>query len=202
MIITAEHAGFCFGVKRAAEQVEKLMNGSGKIYTAGKLIHNQNYIDHVRSAGVKALSEDEINDVIADTGKKRTIVIRAHGIKKELLRSLYEATENDPSLQIVDCTCPFVSKIHNIMDENTSDETFTLLFGKKTHPEVIGTASHIRGEYAILESSDELEQLINDGFVEKYGKKRIITASQTTLNSKDFEKCKKIIECIFAGICF
>ena len=194
MIITAEHAGFCFGVKRAAEQVEKLIGCGGKIYTAGKLIHNQNYVDRLEKAGVCALGEDEINRVVSNTGENRTIVIRAHGITRDLMKTLCKASEDDASLRIIDCTCPFVSKIHRIMDENTSNDTFTILFGKKTHPEVIGIASHICGEYAIIENSEELEQLINDGFMEKLGKKQLVVASQTTLNGKDFEKSKKIIE--------
>lgn len=193
-IITAEHAGFCFGVKRAADQVEKLLDEDGKIFTVGKLIHNKEYTDKLQARGVRALSEDDIPNVLRASGEKRTLVIRAHGIKKELLGELYQAEKNDSSLHVIDCTCPFVSKIHRIMDENTSDETFTVLFGKQTHPEVIGTASHIKGEYIIVENSDELEKEINDDFLEKCGKKRLIVASQTTLNNKDFEKSKKIIE--------
>lgn len=194
MIITAEHAGFCFGVKRAAEQVEKLLNDGGKIYTIGKLIHNKEYTDRLEARGVKVLDENDIDEVLKNRYENRTIVVRAHGIRKELLSKLLQAEKDDHRLNIIDCTCPYVLKIHKIMDENTSEETFTVLFGKEAHPEIVGIASHIKGEYVILEKSEDLDAAFNDYLLEKCSKKRLIVASQTTSNNKDFEKSKKIIE--------
>lgn len=202
MIITAEHAGFCFGVKRAATEAEKLIGTGGKVYTVGKLIHNPAYISYLEENGVHVAEEDDLDAITEDKDCRRTVVIRAHGVRRDIAEKLFTAAERDPDLTVIDCTCPFVSKIHRIMDENTSDDTFTVLFGEKHHPEVIGTASHIHGKYAIFSGSEELSAALESGNPAILPEKQLIVASQTTLDHYDFEKSKKIIKKLYTNALF
>ena len=80
-IRVASHAGFCFGVRRATEAAEAALSGGGRIYTLGRLIHNDGYIQSLKERGVGEISSDDIDSVCerARGGEKITVVIRAHG---------------------------------------------------------------------------------------------------------------------------
>ena len=110
--------------------------------------------------GVYAIDGSALEALMSKAPANATVIIRAHGITKQLAQSLKKAEENDPTFHTCDCTCPFVSKIHRIMDENTSEETFTVIFGDEMHPEVKGIVSYIHGEYAVIASSDKLSELL------------------------------------------
>lgn len=201
-VILAKHAGFCFGVKRATEQAEKLASGGGRIYTLGHLIHNGKYTKKLESMGVYAIAGSALEALMSKAPANATVIIRAHGITKQLAQSLKKAEENDPTFHTCDCTCPFVSKIHRIMDENTSEETFTVIFGDEMHPEVKGIVSYIHGEYAVIASSDKLSELLCGELRAKLSEKSIIVACQTTLNHFDYEKSKKILQKLYTNALF
>ncbi|MGN1094757.1 MAG: 4-hydroxy-3-methylbut-2-enyl diphosphate reductase, partial [Eubacteriales bacterium] len=179
-ITVAKYAGFCFGVERAVNTVyETIKKYPGKkIYTVGLLIHNPEIIKNLESLGVTAIDENETEDLLSEKSEGAVFVIRAHGVKKELAEKINEAGKG-ADIVLVDCTCPFVSKIHGIMDKHTSSETFTLLFGSESHPEIIGIASHIKGEYFIFDKSDTLEKAFSGFLKEKIAQKKVIMASQT-----------------------
>ena len=149
-VILAKHSGFCFGVKRATETAETLAGTGGKIYTLGHLIHNRKYTEYLEKKGVRSIDEDELSRLLSSPPANATVIIRAHGISRSLMQTLRDAEKCDGTLRICDCTCPFVSKIHKIMDENTSGETFAIIFGDKNHPEVRGIVSYVHGDYAVL----------------------------------------------------
>lgn len=201
-VITATHAGFCFGVKRAADTAASLAGAGGKIYTLGHLIHNSDFISRLETLGIHSASEAEIDEIISSPPANATVIIRAHGITKEAENRLALAAEKDPTLHISDCTCPLVGKIHRIMDENTSNDTFTVLLGDKNHPEAVGIASHIHGDYDIFSSSDELRIAFCGDLSAKIGEKQPIIVSQTTLNHSDCEKSKKIIKKLYTNALF
>ncbi len=129
-IILAKSAGFCFGVERAVERVfEEIDIKDGKnIYTYGQIIHNKYVTDEFEKKGVKSI--DKLADI--NKGQLNKIIIRAHGVKK----AVYEEFDiKDTTL--IDCTCPFVKKIHKIVEEQCSSKKI-IIVGSPKHPEIIG----------------------------------------------------------------
>ena len=201
-VTLAKHSGFCFGVKRATETAEALADTGGKIYTLGHLIHNKKYTEYLEKKGVRSIDEGGLSRLLSSPPADATVIIRAHGISRGLMNTLREAEKSDGTFHVCDCTCPFVSKIHKIMDENTSDDTFAVIFGDASHPEVKGIVSYIHGDYAVISGSAELESALNGISRDKLAKKRIIVASQTTLNHFDYEKSKKNIQKLYTNALF
>ena len=201
MIKAAKYAGFCFGVRRAYNTAMELSNGEKKIFTIGKLIHNESVVSELRAHGVIPLSNGEIDDAVRNADKDTVFIIRAHGADKALLTSLYSGAA-ERGFEVVDCTCPYVKKIHDIMDENTGDDTFTFLYGDKAHPEVIGIAGHIRGGKLIYLNESEIYAAKARGELPKDENIRIISAAQTTQNSENYKKYKKIIKNLYTNAIF
>ena len=110
-VIKAKTAGFCFGVKRAVDTVYKQVDTKcGQIYTYGPIIHNEEVVKDLEQKGVIVLrSEEEL-----DTLERGTVIIRSHGVAKDV----YDRLESK-KIQIVDATCPFVKKIHNIVQKHS-----------------------------------------------------------------------------------
>ncbi|MDE7431596.1 MAG: 4-hydroxy-3-methylbut-2-enyl diphosphate reductase, partial [Lachnospiraceae bacterium] len=131
-VVVAKSAGFCFGVKRAVdkvyEQIEK--NDEQKIiYTFGPIIHNEEVVRDLESKGVKVINTaDELKAV-----KDGIIIIRSHGTTKEI----YDIIEEN-GLTLVDATCPFVKKIHKIVQNEKNNGKHIIIIGNVNHPEVQG----------------------------------------------------------------
>ena len=193
-ITVAKYAGFCFGVERAVSTVRDIIkeHRGKRIYTLGLLIHNPVIIEDLRKNGVISIEEDEVDGILEHGAKNAVFVIRAHGIRKEIAEKI--RAHESASLLLVDCTCPFVAKIHHIMDEHTGEDTFTLLFGTQDHPEIIGIASHIKGEYFIFDSLEKLSDAYFSWLSDKIVSKRVIMASQTTQNLEEYKKCQKFFK--------
>ena len=120
----ASHAGFCFGVRRATDAIEDLLEKqSGRICTLGRLIHNDGYVAYLRDRGVEELTGDDIDRICDDAaaGQEITVVIRAHGEVKENLDRLEACAAKYPGLRILDCTCPYVNKVRRIAKENSGE---------------------------------------------------------------------------------
>ncbi len=161
-VIIASHAGFCFGVRRATDAVEKEIEKADgyKIFTLGRLIHNESYVRTLEGAGVSELSGDDIPRIIerAEKGEHVTVVIRAHGELKENLDVLEKCAAENENFRLLDCTCPYVKKVRRIAAENSGDGRFFILLGAPDHPEVRGIMSCVRGCGAVYKSADELEE--------------------------------------------
>lgn len=192
-IKVAENAGFCFGVRRACKIVEQLLrdkSGSARIFTLGELIHNNDYMQRLKSKGVCVL--DELYD-FDDSCKESTIVIRAHGTTKEVINSL-----KNRNVEFVDATCPYVEKIHRIVDEDSSEDVDTVIVGDPNHPEVIGIKSYAKGKVFIYRNAKEAqadcEQKVN------CDKNKAILISQTTNKAEEYEKCKKILKKTYTSL--
>ena len=194
-ITVAKYAGFCFGVERAVSTVEEMIKNKDekKIYTVGTLIHNPEITEKFKSRGVVALEEDDIDKILESDENNIAFVIRAHGVKKEIEEKIKSA-KKERNISLVDCTCPFVSKIHKIMDENTTEDTFTFIFGSTSHPEVIGIASHIKGERFIFDTYDELSDFFKSDKAKNIPEKMTLLASQTTQNLSEYKKCQEFIK--------
>ena len=118
-IIRAKTAGFCFGVSRAVKTVNELIENRSKdqkIYILGNLIHNQHFVNSLKDRGVITISECDINQVFDNTNDKNqsVVVMRTHGVTREVEDVLMECQRQNPYFTVIDCTCPFVKKIHKI----------------------------------------------------------------------------------------
>ncbi len=204
IIELAKNAGFCFGVKRATDEVARLLaeekNGNARIYTLGVLIHNPTYTASLLDAGVRAIDMDEAISIAKnDRGHPRILTIRTHGIPKEEETLLRQFEAEDDSLHIVDMTCPFVKRIHRIADTETNENTVFLLLGSPDHPEVIGIMSYVHGEGHVFSCLDELKDLVKNG---DFDQKTVILAAQTTQSLTELKKCRKFLENLYTNAIF
>lgn len=191
-VVLAENSGFCFGVRRAVEIVEKLLaDGNRHIFTIGELIHNPTYLARLKARGVNVCG-CAAEDILAAAEKypDAVFVIRAHGLKKEISDMLSEK-----SLRFVDATCPFVKKIHNIVYENSDEKTETIIIGDKNHPEVEGIKSYAKGDVCICSDEKELSDYCEKNRNNR--EKSVILVSQTTFNLKKFENYQKFIKNLY-----
>jgi len=196
-ITVAKNAGFCFGVKRATESLERAIdNGSAgeRIFTLGTIIHNDTYNAMLKSKGVRVTSIEEAEQLAksADANSPVTVFIRAHGIPKqdeELLRTL---AEKYPYFKYVDCTCPYVKKIHDIAKKQSSEDNIFILLGAKEHPEVVGIMSYFEHEKYVFASADEFEEALQNWLFVKMNNKTPILATQTTQKLSEWRKAQKV----------
>ncbi len=197
-ITLAKYAGFCFGVKHAVDTVEKLLtqNPDARIYTLGKLIHNSFIVDSFASRGVGIIEEKDIDRVAqeSDDGTQTYVVVRAHGVVKSTLDKLKINTELHKNFHFEDCTCPNVSKIHKIAEDNTTDSTIFIMIGSPEHPEVKSIVSYARGDVLVFENSECLKDYADGENGKVFGEKQLILAAQTTQNLYEWEKCQKILQ--------
>ena len=113
-ITLAKSAGFCFGVSRAVNEVYNLSSdkSNGRIYTVGKLIHNDHIVSELEGRGVKVISEDDF-DFLKDSATEAdpcTVIIRTHGVTKKISEELYSYSQENPNFRVCDLTCPYVKK--------------------------------------------------------------------------------------------
>ncbi len=197
-ITVAKNAGFCFGVARAAKLIEEEIakKSEGKrIFTLGKLIHNDTYNAYLASCGVGVAGQEDIARLAleAKEGAEVKIFVRAHGIEKSVKRLLEDSARNNPYFSFVDCTCVFVDKIHKIVAEHNDKDGLLLVLGSKEHPEVIGFCSQFDGKVCIFENLSELEKAIAEGNIPTDCAKSPIVVAQTTQNLGEWEKIKKVL---------
>ena len=173
-VVVAKNAGFCFGVRRAVDMARREARERGRVYTWGKLIHNEGVVNDLMAEGILPV------DSLEGLGAGDTLIVRAHGAPP----SLYEACEQR-GIRTVDATCPFVERIHPIVRAAVQAGIPVYIAGKRTHPEVIGTAGWARGKAVILESAEEAEKATA-------GEKGCLVA-QTTLSEKAFEEIVQVL---------
>ena len=179
-VIKAKTAGFCFGVKRAVDTVyEQVDTCSGPIYTYGPIIHNEEVVKDMESKGVVVLrTEEELDDLSGGT-----VIIRSHGVEKRI----YDKLEAK-GIRIVDATCPFVKKIHNIVQKESAAGKYILIIGSPDHPEVIGIRGWAGEHAAVVQNADDIENI-------DFSKNRkICVVSQTTFNYNKFKDLVEIIK--------
>ncbi len=177
-VVVAEHAGFCFGVTKAVETVyEQLNKGKTNIYTFGPIIHNEIVVGDLEKKGVRV-----IEDVSGLAGiNEGVVVIRSHGVTKET----YQALMNT-GLEVIDATCPFVKRIHRIVEEESRKGKSIIVVGSATHPEVEGIVSYAQGPVYVVESPSEAAQFGGDKETE------YVMVSQTTYNMNKFKETIEI----------
>ena len=201
-IIVAEHAGFCFGVKRATERIEaEIREGRGRIYTLGHLIHNPIYLERLEKQGVFSVEIEEV-ERIAQTASAEspvTLFLRAHGVPRETEQRLKALSETYPYFSFEDCTCPYVKKIQGIAAECDSENQVFVLMGDERHPEVVGIRSYFDGETHVFGSAEELESAFCRTDIGGLHKKTPVFAAQTTYNLSEWKKTQKIIKKLYTN---
>ena len=179
-VIKAKTAGFCFGVKRAVdtvyEQVEKC--GGKNIYTYGPIIHNEEVVKDMGQKGVTVLRSEEELDAL----EEGIVIIRSHGVEKRIYDKL-----NARGIRIVDATCPFVKKIHNIVSEQSAQGKYIVIIGNPEHPEVQGIRGWAGERVCVIQNSDDAEKFSPDE------NEKICVVSQTTFNYNKFKDLVEII---------
>lgn len=190
-IVLAKSSGFCFGVDHAVKAAYAVLSDKNRkmpTYMLGEITHNESVVSDLLSRGIifaQSLEEIQPNS---------TVIIRAHGIAPDIRSAIAEK-----NCDIVDCTCPFVSKIHQIVKDAGNEGKVILLAGTKGHPEVEG----ICGEAEKVQVIGSVGELKNH----KWEADNAILLSQTTFSAEEFVKIQENIknkianEQIFDTIC-
>ena len=185
-ITLAKTAGFCFGVNRAVNMLYDLVEEGTNVCTLGPIIHNPQVVADLENKGVNII--ENIND--ADKDKK--IVIRTHGVEQSILEYC-----DKNSLDYIDATCPYVKKIHKIVQKNSTQDLPVLIAGDKKHPEVIGIKSYCNGDCFVFNSEAELEEIFTkNSFLTE---NPFLVVSQTTFSTKEWKKCVKKIKMLYTN---
>ena len=176
-VLLAKSAGFCFGVKRAVDRVYELTRTGHKIYTFGPIIHNEEVVGDLEKKGVSVIADEKELAGITDG----VVVIRSHGVAK----SVYEQIERQ-GLECVDATCPFVKRIHNIVEKESAAGKQILIIGNAGHPEVEGIMGWSNTPAMVAETKEEIEKIACDP------EKPVCIVSQTTFNYNKFQELVEI----------
>ncbi len=211
----AQNAGFCFGVDRATAAVEREMANhtpGERIFTLGRLIHNETYTQRLYTGGVEVASAEDMPRLCqqASVLSPVKVFVRAHGMTDETEALLERCAKENPAFSYVDCTCSYVKKIHRICAEQSElnrrseertgqGDRFLLVLGSGDHPEVIGFLSRFKGEKWVFPSAERLEALISSGELPISSSKIPIMVAQTTHNLCEWEKSKKILKNIYTS---
>ena len=171
-IILGKTSGFCFGVKNAIDGAETELKNNNKVYCLGEIVHNEEVIKDLEQKGLTIIDDIE--------NAKGKAIIRAHGVPKEV----YNVAKRK-GIELLDFTCPFVSKIHETVSEYSNNNYFIFLLGNKNHPETIGTISFCGNDSYILETLDDIANAINS--LKASGLKNLLIISQTTFSVSLFE---------------
>ena len=177
-VVLAKSSGFCFGVKRAVDRVYEQLAENKKIYTYGPIVHNDDVVADLEEKGVKVLNtKEELTELT-----EGSVVIRAHGVPKEI----YEIMEQK-NIECIDATCPFVKRIHKIVEKESAEGRRIIVIGNAKHPEVEGIRGWCKTPATVIESREEALQF-NGSKDDKY-----CVVSQTTFNYKKFQELVEII---------
>jgi len=194
-IFLASPRGFCAGVKRALEIVEKAVAFfAPPVYVFHEIVHNDIVVENLKRKGVVFVED------LAGVPPSSPVIFSAHGVSLAV-----EASARSAGLKIIDATCPLVKKIHKKAESAVKSGSFVFLIGHKKHPEISGTFGHLNAEKAIV---IEKESDINDSLREKAGNSSPIYLTQTTLCPHDTDKIigglKKIFPSLKGGgdICY
>lgn len=175
----AKTAGFCFGVQRAVDKVYELIGSCpDRLFTLGPIIHNEEVVNDLEKKGVRVASEDDLRTLPEGS----TVVIRSHGVGKEVYDHLEEC-----GLSYVDVTCPFVLKIHRIVEKESRAGAHIVIIGDPDHPEVVGICGWCMGPYTVIRTEQDALDFVFPA------DKSICIVSQTTFNYNKFKDLVEIL---------
>ena len=171
-IILSKFSGYCYGVKKAVSVADESIDKYEDIYSLGSLIHNKRAVEKLKNKGLKVV--DDIEE------KNKNIIFRSHGVEKK-----YYDYASKNNLNVIDTTCIYVKKIHQIVEEKYKDGYEIIIVGSKKHPEVIGINSWSNYKAQFVEEIADTDKLNIDE------EKSYAVVFQTTFN---IEKYTKIVE--------
>lgn len=177
-ILVAKTAGFCFGVNKAVSAVYRLLEEGRTVCTLGPIIHNPQLVADLERRGVRIVSSPD------DVPPGATLVIRSHGVPASVHARLKER-----QVEYFDATCPFVAKIHRIVERYSAEGYAVLIAGDPDHPEVMGIRGHCGGPSFVFSSLEDLERLSQNEAILK--ENPVILVSQTTFQIEIWEKCSQ-----------
>ena len=187
-ITKCKSGGFCFGVKRAIEKADKLPAGS---YLLGEIIHNEIVNKKLVDKGLKIISTEELDSL----NEGDTLLIRTHGEPQKILLKAKEK-----KLNVIDCTCPFVKEIQNIVEKHYNDGYTIAIVGNSEHPEVKGINGWCNDSAFIVTNAEELSRILAE---------KLCIVVQTTFKEekfdeiiKNFDRSNVKIVDIFKTICY
>ena len=163
-----EHAGFCFGVRRAVDKAFACASEQLPCVTLGPLIHNPQEVARLEAAGVRSV------DSLDQVGEGQTVIIRSHGVTP----GVYAQCEAR-GIPVIDCTCPHVAHIHQLVREYSENGDAVVIVGEPDHPEIVGIAGWAHGEVFILPTKEAAEKACLPH--------KALVVAQTTLRRDRFE---------------
>jgi len=172
-IIIDRHAGVCTGVRKAIKIAEQYLEENQSLYALGALIHNQKEIERLKAKGLDTVPQESVeNDAHPDYLRDRPILIRAHGISKNLREKLNAVHAN-----IIDGTCVIVRRIQKTVEDYYRKGYQIIIVGKKGHPEILGLLGQCNNEGIVLQEQEDLSRIRNV---------KSLLISQTTLSPDKF----------------
>jgi len=184
-ILLSAPRGFCAGVERAIEIVEKSIQKYGApVYVRHEIVHNKYVVDDLRNKGAIFVEElEEIED------KSRPVIFSAHGVPKKIPEDA-----KNYNMTYVDATCPLVSKVHREAENLHKAGYHLILIGHQNHPEVVGTMGQLpKGSIDLIQNEDDAKRYITEN-------KKISYVTQTTLSVDDTKDIIKILRDRFPNI--
>src|SRR3989344_165548 len=180
----AQNSGFCFGVKRAIEIAEEVAEkNSSSTYVLGQLVHNERVIKELEDKGIVFVED------ISEIPQNAVTVLRAHGEPGTTYQQLGQKSITKENT-LNDATCPLVTLVHNVAIKLKNAGYEVMIFGKKTHPESIGTSYHLKGKDTfVVENAEDSDLVV--GYIKKTNYERYAMISQTTMSVYGY---KKLIE--------
>lgn len=166
-VLLADEYGFCFGVERAVEMVEKALSDGEKVRALGPLIHNEQEMDRLVREGVTTVAEP------VQIQRGETAVIRAHGVTPEVQRELEEKASN-----VVDATCPFVTRVQKLAARAAAEDRHVVVVGSPDHPEMVGVKGYAPEHAFVVRDESEVASLPP--------LRRPVVVSQTTIKAQTF----------------
>ena len=185
-ILLSAPRGFCAGVERAIEIVEKSIQKYGSpVYVRNEIVHNKYVVDDLKNKGAIFVEElEEIRD------KTRPVIFSAHGVPKKIPEDA-----KNYNMTYVDATCPLVSKVHREAENLNKAGYHLILIGHQNHPEVIGTMGQLpKGSIDLIQNEDEAKKY------KLQNNKKISYVTQTTLSVDDTKDIIQILKDRFPGI--
>ena len=186
-IILASPRGFCAGVDRAIEIVEKTLKKFGSpVYVRHEIVHNKQVVENLKNLG--AIFIEELNEI---TDTSRPVIFSAHGVPKAIPKEA-----ESKKIFYIDATCPLVTKVHKESERHFKNGYQIILIGHKGHPEVIGTMGQLpKGSIRLIETEDDAKNLQVKNF-----NKPVAYVTQTTLSIDDTKNIVQILKDKFPNI--
>lgn len=169
-----EHAGFCFGVRRAVDKAFDCADHHLSCVTLGPLIHNPQEVARLEAAGVRSV------EALCDVKPGQTVIIRSHGVTPQVYAQCEKL-----GIPVIDATCPHVAHIHQLVETYSASGDAVIIVGEAEHPEVVGIAGWAHGPVFILPTREEAELAALPG--------KALVVAQTTIRRDRFESVLTVI---------